>query len=200
MRVIKKMDRQEAGFSLLESLISLLIIALGLLGLAGLQATATQAEFEAYQRAQAMILMGDMVDRINGNRDSAACYAITTVAGTGTSYLGTTGAGYFTPIACATGFKNADGKALALADLTAWDLLLKGAAEIKAGSNVGAMIGARGCISFDVTTSRYTVAVAWQGGSTTFAQANTCAKDLYGDDRARRVVTTTLRLGNLAGI
>lgn len=190
----------QQGFSLLESVIALVIVAVGLLGLAGLQAAATQAEFESYQRAQAIILMNDMVERINANRDSASCYAITADTADGTDYVGVAGAGHLAAFDCATGFKSADGKVLAIDDLEAWDDILEGAGETKSGSNVGAMIGARGCISFDAATSQYTVAVAWQGGSDTFVPSNNCAKGLYGTERARRVVATTLRLGNLSGL
>lgn len=203
--------RLDNGFSLLETLIAILIIAVGLLGLAGLQATATTAEFESYQRAQAIVLMSDMVDRINANRDSASCYAITTDVGTGTDYLGTAGVDHYAAIVppaivggVPTGFncagaKNNDGNNLAAQDLIEWNDLLLGAGETKAGVNVGAMLGARGCISFDIATQQYTLAVAWQGMSNTFVQANKCAAGLYGDEKARRVVTTTLRLGNLSG-
>ena len=52
------------GFSMIEVLVALLIIVLELLGLAGLQVRMQQAEFESYQRAQAVILLQDMVERI----------------------------------------------------------------------------------------------------------------------------------------
>lgn len=199
------------GFSLVETLVAIIIIAIGLLGLAGLQATATTAEFESYQRAQAIVLMNDMVDRLNANRDSASCYAITTDVAAGTKYLGTAGANHYPTIdppamvgGVASGFncagaKNGDANNLAAQDLIEWNNLLLGAGETKAGANVGAMLGARGCISFDAPTQTYTLAVAWQGMSNTFAQANKCATGLYGDEKARRVVSTTLRFGNLSG-
>src|SRR4051812_34767512 len=65
------------GFTMIEVLVSLFIVTLGLLGLAALQAKAQQAELESYQRAQALVLVQDMVDRINANRKTAGCYAFT---------------------------------------------------------------------------------------------------------------------------
>ncbi len=64
----------QAGFTMLEILVSIFIMTLGLLGLAGLQLRAQQGELESYQRAQALILANDMADRINANRRAAQCY------------------------------------------------------------------------------------------------------------------------------
>src|SRR5690242_12360303 len=80
------------GFSMIEVLASLVIIQVGLLGLVGTELMAQQAESEAYQRAQAVILLNDMVERINANRGSVSCYAFTD-ASTGTPYLGVNDAG-----------------------------------------------------------------------------------------------------------
>ena len=58
----------------------------GLLGVAGLQSRMQVAEVEAYQRTQAIVLLQDMVDRINANRVNAASYATGSVTlGTGTT-------------------------------------------------------------------------------------------------------------------
>ena len=57
---------------------SLVIAVLGLLGLVGMQAFAHQAELESYQRAQALILLNGIVEKIASNRASAGCYAFTT--------------------------------------------------------------------------------------------------------------------------
>lgn len=181
------------GFSLIEVLITLVITAIGLLGLAALQSRAHQAEMESYQRAQALILLEDMVNRLNANRKTAGCYAITTNATQGTPYVG---AGNTTTYTC-TSFGVDMTRSVANADLAAWDALLKGEAETLNSSSAGAMIGARGCISYDVASDVYTIAVAWQGLADTAVPANNCGKDLYGAETRRRVLSTTVRVADL---
>ena len=66
----------------------MVILLVGLLGLAALMTSSQKAESESYQRAQALLLLQDMVERINANRAVAACYAITTDPSAGTPYLG----------------------------------------------------------------------------------------------------------------
>ena len=46
---------RQRGVSLVEVLITLLILAFGLLGVAGLQAKMSLAEMESYQRSQAIL-------------------------------------------------------------------------------------------------------------------------------------------------
>ncbi len=67
-----------------EVLVTLIIVMVGLLGIAGLQAKAQVAELESYQRAQALIILSDIVDRMNVNREAVACFAITTDTTNGT--------------------------------------------------------------------------------------------------------------------
>lgn len=179
---------------MIEVLVSLLIITFGLLGLAGLQARATQGELESYQRAQALILLSDMADRLTSNRYAAACYAITTNANDGTPFVGGTAAS--APAACGLAVGDTDSRARANQDLTEWHELLLGSAEVgSGGSMVGAMVGARGCISVNTATPpEYTIAVAWQGTVDTVSSSNNCAKagNLYGSDGKRRVVSTAV--------
>lgn len=61
------MTRQQ-GFTLLEVLVSMLIVSIGLLGLAGLTTTSLQNNQSAYQRSQATWLAYDMLDRMRANR------------------------------------------------------------------------------------------------------------------------------------
>src|SRR5580765_1687151 len=59
------------GFLMMEVLVALIVVLAALLGLAKLQAKTQQGEMESYQRSQALVLMQDIVDRINANRTDA---------------------------------------------------------------------------------------------------------------------------------
>ena len=184
-----------AGFTMLEVLISLLIAVFGLLGLIGLQTQAQVTEFESYQRAQALVLVNDMADRIAFNRATDAngyvigwrCYTYSTDP---QRYLGM---GNTVAAACADGSVTGDPKTRADADLAAWNDLLQGASETvtASGTRVGGLLGARGCITRNAATGVIRVSVAWQGMAPTVASADTCATTLYGaNDALRRVVFT----------
>lgn len=169
--------RREAGVGLLEVLIALLVLSVGLLGMAAMMVRAHQAEIESYQRAQALVLLEDIAARMTANRPARNCYAQASTLGQGTT---------FSASGC---------NGQADADLAAWDGLLKGAAETLSGASVGAMVGARGCITG--ANESYVVSVAWQGLSETGAPANTCGQNLYGNDAQRRVVSRTVRFATL---
>ncbi len=62
--------RHDKGFSLIEVLIALLVLAIGLLGLAALQAQGLRFNYDAYVRTQATNLAYDIVDRMRTNRAS----------------------------------------------------------------------------------------------------------------------------------
>jgi type IV pilus assembly protein PilV len=64
----------QTGVGLLEVLISLVIAAIGLLGMAALHGKAHKAEMESYQRSQALILLQDMAGRLRANRSERAYY------------------------------------------------------------------------------------------------------------------------------
>lgn len=61
----------QQGTTLIEILISLLILAVGLLGMAGLQTVSLRNTQSAYQRTQATILSNDVVERIRANLQGA---------------------------------------------------------------------------------------------------------------------------------
>lgn len=185
--------QRQSGFTMLEILIAIVIVLLGVLGLAGLIVRSNQAELESYQRVQALLLAQDMADRINVNRKVVSCYSN---GATGVQ-LGTAGAGHTGIPACGVG-TDPQQQQRAVADMNAWDSQLTGSAEVQSGSNIGAMIGARGCITqINAATQTYIVAVAWQGLVATAVPGNTCAQNLYDNDAKRRVVTLTFRIGDL---
>ena len=61
------MRRTECGFSLLEVLITMTVISVGLLGLAGLQFTGLRASNNAQQHTLATLLAEDIAERIHAN-------------------------------------------------------------------------------------------------------------------------------------
>jgi type IV pilus assembly protein PilV len=185
--------RYQSGFLMIEVLVTMFILVIGLLGIVGLQARAQQAENESYQRSQALILLRDMVDRLNANRATAASYVTGTsggkVMGTGTS-------------------KNCSSPATTVdIDLCAWSFALLGASESLPGGTcsaatpqycAGTMIGARGCIT-NPSANIYLVQVVWQGLSPTVAPPNSvaCGSGSYGVEEQRRAVTSIIQVGDL---
>lgn len=165
----------------------MVILAFGLLGLAGMQSKLHLSLSESYQRAQAVILLNDFSERINANRSQAANYVSASALGTGDTVQ---------PEDCT------DLAMGAARDKCEWSNALKGAAEKKSSSNVGAMTGARGCVAkvqdentATCTPAIYLVTVAWQGLHKTKAPDATCGKDLYGDDAYRRSISSRVAVG-----
>jgi len=70
--------KTNTGFTLIEVLISMLVLAVGLLGLAGLQATGMRNNLSAYTRSQATQLAYDMADRMRTNSVDASTYGAST--------------------------------------------------------------------------------------------------------------------------
>ena len=66
--------RLASGFSLLELLVTLVVLSIGLLGLGLMQTTGLGLTKTAYARTQAMMLASDIADRIRSNEASAANY------------------------------------------------------------------------------------------------------------------------------
>ena len=66
--------RRSTGFSIIEVLVALLVLAIGLLGLAALQAQGLRFNHDAYVRTQATHLAYDIIDRMRSNRANAAAY------------------------------------------------------------------------------------------------------------------------------
>lgn len=189
---------QQTGFSLIEVLVSLIVVLIGFLGVASLSIRANQVEFESYQRAQALVLLDDMTQKIRANQDAAYCYYSFTAAGpaSGTSYLGV-GSDVTANTCVASGGVSTDAAAMATVDLQDWANQLQGVAVQSAGNAAGAMIGARGCITQDA--SGVLIQVAWQAKTQTTAPPAglNCAANLYGTDSYRRVMARWVKIVNL---
>lgn len=62
---------RQTGFSMVEILVTLVVLSLGLLGVLGLQVTGLQRNDGAYLRTQASLYAYDIADRMRANRDNA---------------------------------------------------------------------------------------------------------------------------------
>lgn len=60
------------GFSLIEVLVALLVLSVGLLGMAGLQGYSLASSYDAHLRTQAISLTQDIIDRMRANREMAS--------------------------------------------------------------------------------------------------------------------------------
>ncbi len=188
--------RAVRGTSMIEVLVTLVIIAFGLLGMAGLQMRLQSAEMESYQRTQALLLLDDLKGRLESNRLQAAKYP------EGALVSAPVGAGMTCPTISATSTR-------AEIDLKEWCDALQGASESAGVSKVGAMVGGRGCVEDlglgPAGDKLFRVVVAWQGMTPISVPAETCGAGAYNGnadskcqgDLCRRVVSTVIRIANL---
>ena len=72
---------KQSGFTLLEVLVAMLVMAIGLLGLAGLMASSMRNNLSASHRTQATWMAYDIVDRMRASRASAVAGNYTTALG-----------------------------------------------------------------------------------------------------------------------
>ncbi|WP_235803677.1 type IV pilus modification protein PilV [Halomonas sp. GFAJ-1] len=70
------MPKAQGGISLLESLIALLVLSIGLLGVLGLQTQSLVHNRAAYFETQATNMAQDMLDRVRANREQASSYTL----------------------------------------------------------------------------------------------------------------------------
>ncbi len=68
MLVLRSSDKYQSGLGLIESLIALLVISVGLLGIAALQITSMKQSSSAQFHSMAVWFNYEMTDRINANR------------------------------------------------------------------------------------------------------------------------------------
>ena len=135
---------KNAGFTLIEVLIAMVVLAVGLLGLAGLQATSLRNNQSAYNRSQATQLAYDLADRMRANRLFGANYLTTFMAPTAA-----TCATSDTPCtACTSAAKSCTPPQLAVKDLFEWNNALTSTLPSGTGT-------------ITITGAVYTISVNW---------------------------------------
>jgi type IV pilus assembly protein PilV len=109
------MRGRDRGFTMLEVLISIVVIAFGMLGVAGLQAFALKNSQGASYRSVATVLATDLIDRMRANP----------IAATNNSYANGTSQGTAAQsTACLTSAGCASAQELAANDLFEWQALI----------------------------------------------------------------------------
>jgi type IV pilus assembly protein PilV len=172
------LNRTQSGFTLLEVLIAFMVLSFGLLGAVALQAQAKKASFDSMQRAAAISLGEDIMQRIRANdtEDIVALYNQTFSSTTDLSPLDD----------CYSDVCTAQN--IARTDLENWK------AAIRARENTGSLDEATVCINitpvantadmgFDVS-----VIVSWRGRQDFKASDTTTAIQCGNADDRRRLV------------
>ncbi len=147
--------RPQRGYTLIEVLIAVIVLAVGLLGIAGLQVLSLKNTHSAYLRSQATLLAYDIIDSIRANKASKASYAVAldaTPSGTYATCVGTSA--------------NCNAAAMVTYDLYQWKCSLgkfAGAEDVCDTSDLagiaGVLPGGDGSIS--VSGNDVTVTVQW---------------------------------------
>jgi type IV pilus assembly protein PilV len=138
------------GATLIEVLIATLVLAVGLLGLAGLQATSIKNNLSAYKRSQATQLAYDMADRMRANRNESINLTTGNVITTSTYLtMAPTAAVAQTNCTTVTGCSSAQ---MAQHDLFQWNAALN-----------TALPGGTGTIA--VATNVFTITITWDDNS-----------------------------------
>ena len=167
----------QRGFTMIEILISIVITAFGLLGLAAFASKATAMSVDATQRARAAALLEDMAGRVANNKLNAAGY-LTAAVGAAVQPCG-----------------GLNGAAL---DLCQWNNLLAGTNDTLAGGN-SAFLGYRGCVTQpDPLQPVFVVTVTWGSLAEGIPPADQCAAGAFGNDAYRRVIRSQVRVAALA--
>lgn len=180
----------QAGFSLVEVMVSMLVTTVSLLGMAELQITSKQVGYEAIQRTEATATAMDILERMRSNPQALNLYVTTGVGGGSITAQPTPQCSNESTDAC-------DATELAAHDLWAWEQAMDGIAETRTVDDItvatGGLVKPTGCI--EVAGGVVTVTVAWQGRvALTSPGTNTCGLALgkYGTgDEKRQLVSVS---------
>ena len=148
--------RQQRGFSLIEILVAVAVIAIGVLGVIALQGATIKTTLDSSQRTSAAAMAEQMIESMRANPSQLAAY-----------HDAVAGAGTYTSSApspdCSQAGANCTPAQLVNWDLYLWEYNLMGKDVLINGvAGSGGLIDARGCITVDGNT--VTIVVAWRGG------------------------------------
>jgi len=192
------------GATLIEVLIAILVLAVGILGLMGLQINGKRTTYEALQRSMAVGLAQDMMNRLRANPNTVTNKSFLADSyGTASYTGGGVGGGQVSAPGkdCAADGAGCTRTELAAFDLAAWE------AQLDDATRTG-LVNPTGCVHIDtdpgiVNGSSVTVMVAWESRVdldqtqlvARMPAALECGAGKYGTDDLRRqavVISTFL--------
>ncbi|NMM41638.1 type IV pilus modification protein PilV [Pseudoalteromonas arctica] len=180
MRFIKHTSQH--GFTLIEVLIAFVILSFGLLGAVALQAKAKQASFDSMQRAAAVALGNDIIQRIRAN-DTPQLATFYKQEFSSSETKANSSA------TCFSGSCNAE--EIANHDIEQWKR------AIRARENTGSLDNATVCINPEAVAGtggkgfNLEVIVTWQGRQEFSANKDTESVACGTADKRRRLVVIT---------
>ncbi|PMG43199.1 type IV pilus modification protein PilV [Shewanella sp. 10N.286.52.B9] len=142
------------GFSLIEVMVSLVILTVGLIGIFNLHIVAKRGSFESFQQTQASYYANDIINRMRLNASELVAYG----SATGTKYTGTS---LTAPSKSCTGATLCTPGELQLWDVYEWQASFIGESEKESGSNVGGLPSVESCIF--VKPQEVVVVITWKG-------------------------------------
>ncbi len=142
------------GFTLVEVLIALFILAVGILGIIGLMLFAKQNNYDAIQRTTAAMLATDIAERMRVNPQALPSYRV---------QVEPIPANTAAPTPSCNAAPGCAPAAIAARDLALWYSQIAGAAETAGGNNTGGLLAPSACITNTGTPNQYRIAIAWRG-------------------------------------
>ena len=163
-QVNKRQVDKQSGFLLLEVLVAMVIILIGVVGIAKLQHVAKSSNGQALQRTEAIMLTDDLIERIRSNISGMTGYftgsTIKVISGTPSSTP---------PSTCSSGTP-CTAEQVAAYDIWEWHRDITGAFETDSGISTGGLVNPTVCLigpgyvsATNHQSGFYDIAIAWHG-------------------------------------
>lgn len=118
---MKPSKQTQQGFSMIEVLVSLVIICIGVLGMLAMQGRSVQLTQSTVSQSQAVLLADNLLELMRSNPSSALSADLFS---TSSSYYKASGSGFVshsaTPTDCLSRSRSAGGSSVATADMDCW--------------------------------------------------------------------------------
>jgi type IV pilus assembly protein PilV len=194
--------RQFGGFSLIEVLVSIVVLSFGLLGMVGMQAAALHANREARLQSSGIVLARELADMIRGNKAVGILASNNPYLVDVESPLAATTTSYCLNVTATTGCTSA--AAVANAEMTEWlarvDAELPGARVVSC-FDTSAFDNTTGLPQWDCTAPTGTaiapivIKIGWTKGATNKSATGAAALDRATDDGSAPSVVLQVTAG-----